>query len=233
VIALFGIPIHEPDVVFTDLGLAVLGAYLAWRLCMAEGQSELSRAGAVLMGALASAALWGAIFHAFFPDETATLPGFVAWLPVAFSILIAAATMLELGLRILVPRLPSRVRRSIVAIYAVAFAAVVLLVDESFASIVRFYMPALLLLVIAAAQQATRSRSVGWTLIASGLFMSAGAALLQQAGVSIHPVYFDHNAVYHVIQGIALVFLYLGFRRAHEGSAGAYATGTNPAPGPG
>ncbi len=232
-IALLGIPIHEPDVVFTDLGLAVLAAYLARRLWTASGQSELPRAGAILMGALASAALWGAIFHAFFPDETATISGFIAWLPVAFSILVAAVTMLGLGLRILVPRLAPRVRRSIVAIYAVAFAAVVLLVDESFASIVRFYMPALLLLVIAAAQQATRSRSVGWTLIASALFMSAGAALLQQAGVSIHPVYFDHNAVYHVIQGVALVFLYLGFRRAHEESAGAYATGTNPAPGSG
>src|SRR5438552_19210437 len=36
--------------------------------------------------------------------------------------------------------------------------------------------------------------------------------LLQQANVSIHPVYFDHNAVYHVLQGIALVLLYRGFR---------------------
>jgi hypothetical protein len=233
VIALLGIPINEPDVVFTDLGLAVLATYLGRRLWTASGQSELPRRGAVLMGALASAALWGAIFHAFFPDETSTTPGFLAWLPVALSILIAAATMLELGLRILVPRLPPRVRRSIAAIYAVAFAAVLLLVDESFTSIVRFYLPALLLLVIAAGQQAARNRSVGWTLIASGLVMSAGAALLQQAGVSIHPVYFDHNAVYHVIQGIALVFLYLGFVRAHEASARDHAIGTNPAPGPG
>jgi hypothetical protein len=233
VIALLRIPIHEPDVVFTDLGLAVLAAYLGRRLWTASRQSELPRAGAVLMGALASAALWGAIFHAFFPEETATPLGFLAWLPVALSILIAAAIMLELGLRILVPRLPPRVRRSIVAIYAVAFAVVLLLVDESFTSIVRFYLPALLLLLIAAGQQAARSRSVGWTLIASGLVMSAGAAFLQQTGVSIHPVYFDHNAVYHVLQGIALVFLYLGFGRAHEESAGAYATGTNPASRPG
>jgi hypothetical protein len=50
-------------------------------------------------------------------------------------------------------------------------------------------------------------------LIAAGLIMSAGAAVLQQAKVSLHPDYFDHNAVYHVVQGIALVVLYLGFRR--------------------
>jgi len=233
VIVLLGIPIHEPDVVFTDLGLALLATYLARRLWTSSGQRELPRAGAVLMGALASAAFWGAIFHAFFPDETSTPRGFVAWLPVALSILIAAAAMLELGVRVLVPRIPPRVRRSIVAIYAVSFAAVLLLVDESFTSIVRFYLPALLLLLIAASHEAARSRSVGWTLIASGLVMSAGAALLQQAGVSIHPTYFDHNALYHVTQGIALAFLYLGFGRAHARSMGIYATGTNPAPGSG
>jgi len=231
VIVLLGISIHEPDVVLTDLGLAVLGAYLSRRLWTASSKTELRSVGAVLMGALASAALWGAVFHAFFPNETSTTPGFLAWIPVALSILTVAATMLELGLRILVPRPPPRVRRSIIAIYVVAFVAVLLLVDESFTSIVRFYMPALLLLLIAAVQQAARSRSVGWTLIASGLVMSAGAALLQQVGVSVHPVYFDHNAVYHVMQGIALVFLYLGFGRAHERSVGIYATGTNPAPG--
>lgn len=231
-IVLLGMSIHEPDVVLTDLGLAVLGAYLGRRLWTASSKSGLTRVGAVLMGALASAALWGAVFHAFFPNETSTPPGFAAWVPVALSILIAAATMLELGLRILAPLISSRVRRWIVAMYAITFAAVLLLVDESFSTIVRFYMPALLLLFLAAFQQAARSRSVGWTLIASGLVVSAGAALLQQAGVSVHPVYFDHNAVYHVTQGIALVFLYLGFGRAHERSVGIYATGTNPAPGP-
>ena len=232
-IVLLGIPIHEPDVVFTDLGLAVLATYLGRRLWTSAGQRELPRAGAVLMGALASAALWGAIFHAFFPEETSTSRGFLAWLPVATSILIAAAAMLELGVRVLVPRFPTRVRRSIVAIYAVVFAAVLLLVDESFTSIVRFYVPALLLLLCAAIREAARGRSTGWTLIASGLVMSAGAALLQQVGVSIHPVYFDHNAVYHVMQGVALVFLYLGFGCAHKRSVGIYATGTNPAPGSG
>ena len=60
--------IHDPDVVYTDLGLALLGAYLAWRL----RRNELATIGAVLMVGLASAALWGAVFHAFFPAGRAT-----------------------------------------------------------------------------------------------------------------------------------------------------------------
>lgn len=227
---LFGLSIHEPDVVFTDFGLAILGAYLGWRLWTSLGRGTLQQAGSVLMGGLASAALWGAIFHAFFPAGTATLPGFIVWIPVALSILVVASTLFELSLRSLAPRVPPPVRRSIVATYAVIFTAVVLLVDESFATIVRFYAPTLVLILVAAVQQAIRSRSAGWTLIAVGFTVSAGAALGQQVEFSIRPLYLDHNAVYHVLQGMALVVLYFGFRWAPDAPVRAYASGTDPAP---
>jgi hypothetical protein len=206
------ISIHEPAVVVTDLGLALLGAFFARRLWTGS-PGALPRAGAVLMGALASAAFWGAIFHAFFPDDTATTAGFLAWMPVVLSIVVASATMLDLALRLLAPRLSPGGHRAIVAAYAAAFTGVVVLVDESFTSIVRFYVPALVLFLIGSGRQAIRSPGSGWGLVVAGLVLSAGAAVLQQAKVSIHPTYFDYNAVYHVVQGIALVFLYRGFRR--------------------
>ncbi|MGH9399050.1 MAG: DUF6962 family protein [Thermoanaerobaculia bacterium] len=40
-------------------------------------------------------------------------------------------------------------------------------------------------------------------------FIAAG---IEQAGVGLHPVYLDHNALYHVIQAGALLMLFLGFR---------------------
>ena len=105
--------------------------------------------GPVVLAGLASAAFWGAIFHAFFPENTATLPGFIAWIPVTLSIVVAAATLLDLGLRALLPGIRPRVRLALVASYAVTFALAVLLVDESFTTIVRFYVPALLLFLAA------------------------------------------------------------------------------------
>jgi hypothetical protein len=51
--------------------------------------------------------------------------------------------------------------------------------------------------------------------------------------VSIHPVYFNYNAVYHVVQGVALVLLYRGFLRAGTASAPAYASRTDSVPRPG
>ena len=208
--------IHDSDVAGTDLALAGLAAYLGWRLWVGAAGRRLQRTGAVLLGVLASAAMAGAIFHAFFPAGTTTLSGSLAWKPVALSIVVAGATMLDLSLGLLLPRLPSRLRWSVVLMYAAGFAAVMILLDDSFTSIVRFYVPTLILLLLAAARQSVRSRSAGWTLILAGLLLSAGAALLQQARVALHPVYFDHNAVYHLVQTIAVVFLYLGWRRAPE-----------------
>jgi hypothetical protein len=209
-----GVTIYDPDVVVTDVILALLGGYLGWRLWRASGQRTLLITGTLLMAGLASAALWGAIFHALFPAGTASLRGFLTWIPVTLSIVVAASAMLDLSLLLLLPRLGPRLRRSIVAAYGVAFAVVVLLVHESFGTIVYFYIPALLLLLIAAGCQAIRDRDTGWALITTGLVLSAGAAGLQQARVAIHPIYFDHNAVYHLVQGLALIVIYLGWRRA-------------------
>ena len=82
--------------------------------------------------------------------------------------------------------------------------------------IVRFYGPALLLALLACTWQAIRARDRDWSLVAGGFAVSVAAALLQQGRVAIHPVYFGHNAVYHVVQAIALVLLYGGFRRVHD-----------------
>jgi len=205
--------IHDPDVVLTDLALAVLGAYLGWRLWIMPGKKRLPRAGALLLGALASAAFWGAIFHALFQTERPPL----------------RCTCLEPSRAFDRRRCGNHARPGpghSGAASGTGYPPVhrdhvcrelccgCLLLDRSFTSIVYFYVPALLLLLLAAARRAISGRSIGWTLVAAGLLMSVGAAVLQQARVAIHPVYFDHNAVYHAVQSIAILFLYVGWRRA-------------------
>jgi hypothetical protein len=214
-----GLPIHEPDVALTDFGLALLGGYFGWRLSrsLRKGGEEdtLPKAGFVIMVGLASAAFFGAVFHAFFPDKAASAPGQLAWAPVVLSIVAVAATLLWLALSVLVPRLSPVVTRGLLVLYCAAFAGTALLIDHSFTGIVRFYGPVLILMLVAAVIRAARTRSTAWALIAGGFAISIVAALLQQAGVSIHPRYFNHNAVYHVVQGVALVLLYYGFVRSN------------------
>ena len=203
------ISVPDPDVVFTDLGLAALGAFLGWRLW------RRGRPGVVMMAGLASAAFWGALFHACFPTGTATSAGFATWLLVAFSIAVVAESLLDMSLSVFMARLNTTSRRTIVALYCAVFVAVVLFIDASFSAIVLLYGPTLGLGLAAAGFEAIRTRSRGWALVALGLTVSAAAALLQQTRVALHPVYFDHNAVYHVVQGAAVVLLYWGF---HERS---------------
>ena len=47
--------------------------------------------------------------------------------------------------------------------------------------------------------------------------ISLFAALIQQLRVALHPVYFNHNALYHVLQAIALDLVFLASRRLVEG----------------
>ena len=208
------ITIPDLDVVFTDLGLAALGTYFAWRLWR-QGGGWLRR-GAIMMLGLASAALWGALFHAFFPAKTATTAGFVVWLLVAFSIAVVAESLLDMALAIffarLAPGVRPGVRRAVVSGYGLLFACIILFVDESFTTVTRLYAPTVLLMFLAAQYQASRPGNATWMLISGGLALSMLAALLQQARIAIHPVYFDHNALYHVVQAAALVLLYFGFR---------------------
>ena len=203
------ITIHEPAVVLTDLGLAVLGGVFAWRLRWPAPRGPRP---ALLLGGLASAALWGAVFHAFFPAKTATPGGHVVWMLVALSIVVVTGVLLSLVIAVRRPDLEPRVSRSWAIGFATLFAAVIVFVDESFRTIVRFFGPVLLVTVIVAIIEAAQTGSRAWALIAVGLGLSGVAAVLQQAGVALHATYFDHNAVYHVVQAGALVVLYRGFR---------------------
>lgn len=94
--------------------------------------------------------------------------------------------------------------------------AVALLVDPFFSTIVCFCVPTLVLLLMVAAGQAARTRGAGWTQIAASFGISVLAAALQQARVAIHPEHFDPNPLYHVLQAVALLGLYRGFRRVPE-----------------
>ena len=220
-IDLLGVVIHDPDVAFTDLGLAVLGGFFAVRL----GKSP----GGVFMAGLASAAFWGAVFHGLFPAGTGTTAGFAVWIGVALSIAVVAAVLVGLSLKTLAPRLSGAGFRSILAVYVASFVVTVILVDESFGTIVKFYGPALGLFLVVAVWRFVTSRSPGWALIVAGLVTSVVAALIQQMRISLHPVYFDHNAVYHVVQGGALVLLYQGFRGVEGVKGRAEASGSENA----
>jgi hypothetical protein len=76
------------------------------------------------------------------------------------------------------------------------------------------YVPALVFLGVAFLLAYRRRKMpillIGFIGVCTMLF----AAAAQQAKIGIHPVYFDHNALYHVLQGIALFMVFLSARES-------------------
>lgn len=149
--------------------------------------------------------------HGFFLDET-TLGYRLLW-PVALlsiGITTASAWMLT-GLLISGPRglMPWAIfSAGVFAIYA----GVVLYFSQQFSVVVLTYTPAIGALFFVTARKYFHTRAQHLLFSAGGIMVSLIAALLQYAGVAIHPEYFNHNSTYHLVQALGLWILFKGSR---------------------
>src|SRR5207244_3794323 len=112
----------------------------------------------------------------------------ILWRITLIAIGVTAASAWAIGARVL---FPAPTARRIVIAAAAAFAAycvVTLFITQDFRAAVVFYLPAVLFLLV---------------------------ALSVAYAPALHPRYFNHNALYHLIQALALWLLFLGLRRLH------------------
>lgn len=96
--------------------------------------------------------------------------------------------------------------------YAV-YAALIVLVAPVFSLALAHYLPAALFLLVALARawRQTHDPRVREALL--GLVVLLAGSVVQWRGIALHPIYFSHNALYHVIAGVGLVLLFRGSRR--------------------
>lgn len=213
---LFGLVIHEADVALTDVALAALGGFFAQRLGRGDAVTPVRAYGRAMLAGLAAAALLGAAFHAFFPAKTATRAGWLLWGGVATAIALTAAAMLLLAAYLLRPGPVPAARKTAVFAYVTAFVIYATSGNQAYGRIVLFYAPVLVALIAAGVRTAIGEQSRAWWVVVAGLLLSIGAAMVQQARVVLHPQWFDHNALYHVVQAIALVLIWRGLAAAPE-----------------
>ena len=88
--------------------------------------------------------------------------------------------------------------------------------ESELAVAIAAYLPASLfwLAVLVLAYRETRQSPALAGVI--GVLLTFAAAWVQQRNIALHPRYFDHNALYHVIQFIALFLLYRSARWSVE-----------------
>ncbi len=203
----------EPDVTFTDYGLAVECAALAVLVARRHAAVRPLRVWfVVFFSTLGIAAVTGGTVHGFFPNER-SLGSRILWPVTLLAIGGTALAAWAIGARLV---LGDRAARRLIAAASVVFAIYALIVlsgTHAFALAVAHYAPSALFLLGAFVVRRVRSpeAGLGWGIAAVGLMALAG--LVQSLGIGIRSLYVSHNALYHVIQGVALILFYLAARR--------------------
>ena len=196
----------EPDVALTDYALAIECTVFAYLLHRKEHK--------VFFGSAAVASLAGGTVHGFFLDAR-TLGNAVLWRITLIAIGVTAASAWAIGARVLFPALTARRITMAAAAAFAAYCVVTLFITQEFRAAVVFYLPAVVFLLVALSVAYARARERGILIAVVGLGLMFIAAALQQARIALHPRYFNHNALYHLIQALALWLLFLGLRRLH------------------
>lgn len=205
---------HEPDVVITDLVLAVECGLLAV-LLLQRPPGLLRTRFVALFVALGVAAFLGAISHGFFPHQFApwysadTLVEELIWRGTMAAIGVAALGAWAAAVRIV--GVEKTTQNVLVAVGVSMFAVYVLwivFVSDEFRYAILYYTPASVFLWAAFILEWRRDRDRDLALGMVGMFLTFVAAGIQQAEINLHPRYFDYNALYHVVQGVGLFFIY-------------------------
>lgn len=204
--------IDEPDVTLTDFGLAIENALFAYKLSREQGgQTQLRESFVLLFGSAGVASLAGGLTHGYFGDKSSV--GYrVFWPATLLALGTAALASWSAGAGLaLAPEVQRRVRRAAQLEYA-SYCVLVLLGERRFGVALANYLPPTLFLglVFARHHMRTRERHALWGLLGIGLaFVAAG---VQAHKVALHRRYFNHNALYHAIQAVALYLCFQGAR---------------------
>jgi hypothetical protein len=209
--------VTEPDVTLTDYGLAAECALFAWLLGRRAGGDPGQGARWTLFfvaGAVAAAA--GGTVHGFFLDP-ATAGARLLWPLTLIAVGGSALAAWAIGARLLLAPAGARALEGVAAAAWVAYAGAVLGGAQAFAVALAAYLPATLFLSVAVAARYRQTREPALLAGLLGLGGTLAAAAVQHGRVAVHPVYFNHNALYHVIQAGAFLLLFAAARRLTGG----------------
>ena len=203
--------IAEPDVALTDYGLFFESCLFCFWIHRRNRSHPLTRWFLLLFSSIALAAALGGTVHGFLTDPHSGVR-IVVWY--GTMILLGVTGLSEFGIAahlLLPPRAARFLILAAVGMFALYLCAV-LFWSAEFRIAILDYVVGLVFLCIAFVCTYLRTGVPSVALGAAGLLVSVLASRLQQAHVSLHPRYFNHNALYHVLQAVALFFIYRSAR---------------------
>lgn len=202
----------EPDVALTDYALAIeCAVFCALALRWAATDRRLRALWVVLFASIGVGSVLGGTVHGFFLAEDSAGHD-ILWPATLLALGVTSTAMWLIGARVQLRESAERWVGRVALAALVAYALVVIFVNSRFYVAIVMYLPAtvFLLVVMTLAYRRTPSSALACGIV--GLALTFVAAAVQQLRIAIHPVYFNHNALYHVIQGISLFLLFLSAR---------------------
>lgn len=200
--------ITEPDVALTDYGLAIECAFFTYVIYHQGDRAFPVRTWfAVFFGSISVASFAGGTVHGFFLDEQ-TLGYAILWPAALMTVGVTALATWSIGASLLFSAKFARRTRFAAAVEFASYCLAVLFLRQDFWIAIVNYLPAAAFLLIALVTEYRRSHEKEMLVGIAGLVLTFAASLLQHVGVSAHPVYFNHNALYHFIQAVALFMIF-------------------------
>ncbi len=210
----------EPDVTLTDYGLAIENAVFAYLMSRDRLANGLAGWFTLFFAAGSVAALAGGTVHGFFLDER-TAGARILWPASLLAIGVSAVAAWAIGARLVLPPAPARIITVMAAGQLVAYAAVIVLVTQSFTAAIVNSLPAAAFLMAAFGLHYRRTGGRPALIAAIGLFLIFVASGVQMGRIAVDPRWFNHNALNHVIQAAALLLLFGGARGLSPSAAGS------------
>ena len=202
----------EPDVALTDYALMLECFCFCFFLGRQVTPRRVERNWIVAgFAALGMASLLGGTVHGFFVQEM-VLGHRILWPLTLLSIGGTALAGWAVGSRILLQPRAARVVTMCAAVGFALYAVVILFVDQAFRVAILFYLPPALFLLTASSHIYRRNRLPIALTGFLGLALTLSAPIFQQAKVGFPSLHLNHNAVYHIIQAVALAMVFVAAR---------------------
>jgi len=160
----------------------------------------------------AFASFFGGMMHGYFPDRQRG-PGGIFWRGALISVGASTIAIWAIGTQLIFS--------ADISNYAtvVAFSAFLLYTVFLFSRVppfswaVIFYLPSALFMTVAFLIAYIRAGELEILYGLTGAFLTLVAALIQRRKIGLHSQYFNHNALYHVVQGVAFFMVFLAARQ--------------------
>jgi hypothetical protein len=215
----------EPDAALTDYALAVECAAFGMLLARERGRGEGLRAWfIVFFASVGTASLCGGTVHGFFL-AAASAGQAVLGPATLLAIGVTAFAAWAIGATLLFSRPVGRWVIIAATMQFLLYGAIVLSVSRDFRLAILGFLPAALFQLPAFGAASRRRQERSPPAGASGMALALIASVGQQLRIGIHPLYFNHNALYHVVQAAALFLVFVEGRRLIR--AGATPGGAN------